>query len=324
MSDTPVAPARDLAAEAHESANGRQVFVRHVFTRLPLVSAFVITINLFVQVRGDVGLAVAIAQNLTFGAIAVIVLLNLVIYIMVGVMVALMPMIFDSEFNRWMRIVGALVLVLFCTVLIFTASWLLLAGLLVAFVVIGIVVRLGSRKKPPADADKTTIVGMLEQPTPPVDTELRALWADGRAMLRVISPDKVPVTTTETTLQPAPEPKTLADVAAEWNARTATIRGTGSKSLTRGRVRRHHRIRGVVRNRRSHSADSVRSARTRLDRQFGADPWLRAAERRSRALRSRPVRHGAIHLGHRHHVCRVVRRHAALVVGLGDRDRGTG
>ena len=102
----PLPAARDLAAEAEVRTTGRQTFLRHVFTRLPLVSAFVITINLFVQVRGDVGLAVAIAQNLTFGAIAVIVLLNLVIYIMVGVMVALMPMVFDPDFNRWVRIVG--------------------------------------------------------------------------------------------------------------------------------------------------------------------------------------------------------------------------
>src|ERR1700709_88549 len=94
-----ITPARDLAAGAESHSAGRQAFVRHVFTRLPLVSAFVITINLFVQVRGDVGLAVAIAQNLTFGAIAVIVLLNLVVYIIVGVMVALMPTAFDNDYN---------------------------------------------------------------------------------------------------------------------------------------------------------------------------------------------------------------------------------
>lgn len=227
-----VAPARDLAAEAEEQAIGRQVFVRHVFTRLPLVSAFVVAINLFVQVRGDVGLAVAIAQNLTFGAIAVIVLLNLVTYIMVGVMVALMPVVADRDFNRWTRLVSLLVIVLFTVVLVFTASWLLLAVLLLVFAAVAAIVRRG-RRTPPIEVDRTTVSDLLTTPIPPVDSELRALWADGRAMLRAVSPTPLPVTPVEAALVPPAEPKTLALIADEWNERSAKIGGLRSKSLTR-------------------------------------------------------------------------------------------
>jgi len=226
-------PARDLAAEAEVRATGRQTFLRHVFTRLPLVSAFVITINLFVQVRGDVGLAVAIAQNLTFGAIAVIVLLNLVTYIMVGVMVALMPMVFDPDFNRWVRIVGGLVLVLFATVLVYTASWLLLVALLVVFVVIGLVVRLARRKNPLPEVNRASIRAELDAPGPPADTELRGLWLEGRALLRAIDAPGPPPTAAETAPSPEVEPRTFAEIVTEWNARSALIRGYRSNSLTR-------------------------------------------------------------------------------------------
>jgi len=226
-------PARDLASEAEARTTGRQTFLRHVFTRLPLVSAFVITINLFVQVRGDVGLAVAIAQNLTFGAIAVIVLLNLVIYIMVGVMVALMPMVFDPDFNRWVRVVGGLVLVMFSAVLVYTASWLLLVALVVVFLVIGVVVRLARRRNPLPEADRDSIRAELEKPVAPIDSELRALWLEGRALLRAIDPPGPPVSAAETAAGPEREPRTFAEIVEEWNARSALIRGFRSNSLTR-------------------------------------------------------------------------------------------
>lgn len=226
-------PARDLAAEAEVRATGRQTFLRHVFTRLPLVSAFVITINLFVQVRGDVGLAVAIAQNLTFGAIAVIVLLNLVVYIMVGVMVALMPMVFDPDFNRWVRIVGGLVLVLFSTVLVYTASWLLLVALALVLLTIGVVVRHARRKNPLPEMDRDSIRAELETPAAPVDTELRDLWIEGRSLLRAIDAPGPPLTAAETAAGPELEPRTFAEIVGEWNARSTLIRGYRSNSLTR-------------------------------------------------------------------------------------------
>lgn len=105
-------PARDLAAEAQEHAGVRAAFVKNTLTKLPLIGVLVITINLFVQVRGDVGLAVAVAQNLTFGGLLVVVLLNLAIYIMVGIMVAAMPLVFDSDYNFWTRVVGTAMVVL--------------------------------------------------------------------------------------------------------------------------------------------------------------------------------------------------------------------
>jgi hypothetical protein len=104
--------------------------------------------------------------------------------------------------------------------------------LLVVFLVIGIVVRRAFRRKPVIEVDKTTIIATLESTPAPLDTGLRTLWADGRAMLRVISDDPPPLTALEASLDPAPDPKTLAEVAAAWNDRTASIRGPRSKSLT--------------------------------------------------------------------------------------------
>jgi hypothetical protein len=223
---------RDLAAEAQGHADVRETFVRHALARLSMVGVLVITINLFVQVRGDVGLAVAIAQNLTFGAIAVIVLLNLVVFIMLGVMVALMPLVFDRDYNRWTRIVGSAVLVLLTVVLVYTTSWLLIALLFVVFVVVGIVV-LRSHTGPSVPLTRDSVSDVLLTSAPPVDTELRSLWAEGRAMLRVISPTAPSSTPFESAIDPSPEPKVLADVADEWNARATKIREPRSKSLTR-------------------------------------------------------------------------------------------
>jgi hypothetical protein len=225
-------PARDLAAEAQEHADVRATFVKHALTRLPLIGALVITINLFVQVRGDVGLAVAVAQNLTFGGLLVVVLLNLAVYIMIGVMVAAMPLVFDSEYNLWTRIVGSAVLVLLAAVIFNTASWLLLVGLLLVFVVMGVIL-LRARRTPPPALGVDTVEAALAPSTPPLDTGLRALWAEGRAMLRVVSPTPPPLTPTEAAIQPPPEPKTFAAVAGEWNARTAAIHEPRTKSITR-------------------------------------------------------------------------------------------
>ncbi|MFB2583700.1 hypothetical protein [Herbiconiux liukaitaii] len=227
-----VRPARDLAAEAQTHADVRATFVKHSLTRLPLIGALVITINLFVQVRGDVGLAVAVAQNLTFGGLLVVVLLNLAVYIILGVMVAAMPLVFDREYNFWTRIVGSFVLLLLGAVLFNTASWLLLAGLLVVFVVIGVIV-LSGRKKPPPLVDASSIRTTLASPLAPLDSELRALWAEGRAMLRLVSTDPLPITPAETALDPAPEPKVFAAVATEWNDRSTAIRSPRTKSVTR-------------------------------------------------------------------------------------------
>ena len=223
-------PARDLAAQAQEHAGVRATFVKHTLTRLPLIGVLVITINLFVQVRGDVGLAVAVAQNLTFGGLLVVVLLNLAIYIMVGIMVAAMPLVFDSEYNFWTRVVGTALVVLLGAVIFCTAPWLLLVGLVVVFIAVGITVLRGYRK-PEAPLTPETIKTVLQQPLPPIDSGLRSLWAEGRAMLRLVSPGSAPPTPVEQAIEP--EPKTFAAVAEEWNARTVEIREPRSKSITR-------------------------------------------------------------------------------------------
>jgi len=227
-----VRPARDLAAEAQEHAGVRATFVKHALTRLPLIGVLVITINLFVQVRGDVGLAVAVAQNLTFGGLLVVVLLNLAIYIMVGIMVAAMPLVFDSEYNFWTRVVGTAVVAMLGAVIFCTAPWVLLAGLVVVFVVVGITVLHGYRKPDPPLTPET-IKTVLRQATPPIDSGLRSLWAEGRAMLRLVSPGSAPATPVEQAIETEPEPKTFAAVAEEWNARTVVIREPRSKSVTR-------------------------------------------------------------------------------------------
>jgi hypothetical protein len=227
-----VRPARDLAAEAQNHADVRAAFVKHSLTRLPLIGALVITVNLFVQVRGDVGLAVAVAQNLTFGGLLVVVLLNLAVYIILGVMVAAMPLVFDREYNTWTRIVGSFVLLLLGAVLFNTASWLLLVGLLVVFAVIGVIVLRGRRRPPPL-VDPASIRGVLASPVAPLDSALRELWAEGRAMLRVVDADAPPLTPTEAGFDDPVEPKPFAAVAAEWNERTTAIRTPGSKSVAR-------------------------------------------------------------------------------------------
>lgn len=255
-------PARDLAAEAQQHAAVRATFVKHALTRLPLIGALVITINLFVQVRGDVGLAVAVAQNLTFGGLLVVVLLNLAVYIMVGIMAAAMPLVFDPDYNVWTRVIGTAVVVLLGAVLFNTASWLLLTALVIAFVVVGVVVR---RRHHDDEEEFTeeTVQDALLPADPPVDTGLRTLWVEGRALLRAESPGSVPVTDVEEQLArkphrrrraaaaaaavsvepasapapgehaPPPEPRDLADVAEEWNARAEEIRAPHSKSVTR-------------------------------------------------------------------------------------------
>ncbi|MCS5718440.1 hypothetical protein N1027_09850 [Herbiconiux sp. CPCC 205763] len=224
--------ARDLAAEAQEHAAIRATFVKHALTRLPLIGVLVITINLFVQVRGDVGLAVAVAQNLTFGGLLVVVLLNLAIYIMVGIMVAAMPLVFDSEYNFWTRVVGTAVVVLLGAVIFSTAPWVLLVGLVVVFVVVGIIVLQG-RRKPAAPLTPETVKTALQQAAPPLDSALRSLWAEGRAMLRLVSPGSAPLTPVERAIEPEPEPKAFAAVAEEWNARSAEISEPRKKSITR-------------------------------------------------------------------------------------------
>lgn len=231
-SDPADRPARDLAAESQAHADVRAVFVKHALTRLPLIGALIITINLFVQVRGDVGLAVAVAQNLSFSGLLVVVLLNVAVYVMIGVMVAAMPLVFDRGYNRWTRIVGSAVLLMLGAVLFNTASWLLLAGLVVVFAVVGVVVLRGRRRPPPA-VTAGSVGDLLTPSVPPVDTGLRRLWAEGRAMLRVVSPAPLPITPAEARLDPAPEPKTFAVVAEEWNSRTSEISGPGSKTVTR-------------------------------------------------------------------------------------------
>ena len=223
---------RDLAAEAQNHAEVRATFVKNALTRLPLIGALVITINLFVQVRGDIGLAVAVAQNLTFGGLLVVVLLNLAVYIMIGVTVAAMPLVFDPEYNFWTRVVGGAVLLLLAAVLANTASWLLLVGLFVVFVVIAVIVLRGRRRPPVLHSPESVREALLE-PAPPVDTGLRSLWASGRAMLRVVSPAPLPVTPAEAEIVPPPEPMTFATVADAWNERNAAIRDPRSKSVTR-------------------------------------------------------------------------------------------
>lgn len=223
-------PARDLAAEAQEHAGVRAAFVKNTLTKLPLIGVLVITINLFVQVRGDVGLAVAVAQNLTFGGLLVVVLLNLAIYIMVGIMVAAMPLVFDSDYNFWTRVVGTAMVVLLGAVIFCTAPWVLLAGLVVVFIVIGITVLHGYRT-PEEPLTAESIKRVLQHAKPPTDSVLRTLWAQGRAMLRLISPGSVPPTPVEQAIQT--EPKPFAAVADEWNARTVAINDPRSKSITR-------------------------------------------------------------------------------------------
>ncbi|WP_066039456.1 hypothetical protein [Herbiconiux solani] len=227
-----IRPARDLATEAQTHADVRATFVKHALTRLPLIGALVITINLFVQVRGDVGLAVSVAQHLTFSGLLVVVLLNLATYIMIGVMVAAMPLVFDPGYNFWTRVVGSGVLLLLGAVLANTASWLLLAGLAALFLAIGIIL-IRSRRAPEPSFSGMTIGEVLRSPVPPLDSGLRALWAEGRAMLRVTSRTPVPLTPAEAELDPAPEPKLFSAVAEEWNERTAAIRSPRTKTVTR-------------------------------------------------------------------------------------------
>ncbi|WP_378144686.1 hypothetical protein ACFJGV_14470 [Cnuibacter sp. UC19_7] len=228
----PVAPARDLAAEAQTRASVRSTFVKHALTRLPLVGVLVITINLFVQVRGDVGLAVAVAQNLTFGGLLVVVLLNLAVFIMLGVTVAAMPLVFDRDYDIWTRVIGAAVILLLCAVLFHTASWLLLVGLAVVFVVIGVIVLLG-RRRPPVPLTSDSLTAVLTPPVPPRDAVLRSLWAEGRALLRGYAPPGPERTATEDALDPLPAPRPLAEIAQQWNERVDAIREPAAKSVTR-------------------------------------------------------------------------------------------
>ncbi|MEF2976111.1 hypothetical protein [Subtercola sp. YIM 133946] len=224
---------RDLATEAQGHAQVRDTFIRHALARLSMISLLVITINLFVQVRGDVGLAVAVTQNLTFGAIAVIVLLNVVVYIILGVMVVLMPLVFDRDYNRWTRIVGSAALVLLTVVLAYTTPWLIIVALIVVFIVISIVV-LRSRRQPPVQVTRANVTDVLLTPEPPVDSGLHLLWAEGRAMLRIIAPATAPpVSAAEQAIEPPPEPRVLADIADDWNHRSAQIREPRTKSVSR-------------------------------------------------------------------------------------------
>ncbi|AXH34089.1 hypothetical protein DVJ78_00335 [Humibacter sp. BT305] len=230
--DAAVAPARDLAAEAQAHAAVRSTFVKHAFTRLPLVGAFVITINLFVQVRGDVGLAVAVAQNLTFGGLLVVVLLNLAVFIMLGVMVAAMPLVFDRDYDVWTRVIGGAVILMLGAVLFHTASWLLLVGLAVVFAAIGVVVLRG-RRRPPTPLTADSLPSVLLPSVPPLDVVLRLLWAEGRALLRGFSPPGPERTPAEAALEPLPEPTPFADIAQRWNERVDAIREPAGKSVTR-------------------------------------------------------------------------------------------
>ena len=222
----------DLATRAQAHADLRALFVKHAFTRLPLIGVLVITVNMYVQVRGDVGLAVAVAQNLTFGGLLVVVLLNLALYIMLGIMVAAMPLVFDRDYNPWTRVVGTALVLLFAAVMFYTVSWVLLAALAVVFIVIGVIVR-RLRRTPPMPVTSATVRDELTPDAPPADTELRTLWAEGRAMLRLTDPPGPPITPTEAALTPAPEPTPFAELAEGWNARATAIRQPAAKTVTR-------------------------------------------------------------------------------------------
>jgi hypothetical protein len=222
-------PARDLAAEAQEYADIQSQMVKQGIAYLPLIGLFVIALNILVQARGNVGLAIAVAQNLSFGALTVTVLLNLIYVFSLGLIVGLIPVVFDRGYNPRIRSGAVTAFILTVVVTLYTAP--LLIWLLI--VVTAVLLHYGTWRLARAGARSqtgTTWEGLLRGGAPE-DIVLRRTWANGRSMLRAIG-EELPMTLAEKALEPAPSPELMESLRERWNGRLQEIAGPSRKSIT--------------------------------------------------------------------------------------------
>lgn len=224
-----ISPTRDLAREAQEYADIQSQVVKQGLAYLPLVGLLVIALNILVQVRGNVGLAIALAQNLSFGALAVTVLLNLIYVLSLGLIVGLVPVVFDRGYNPNIRSGAVTAFVLTLVVTLYTVPliiWLLI-------LVTSVLLRYGTWRIEQTKTSSQTGVtwDKLLRGRAPEDIVLRRTWANGRSMLRAIG-EPIPVTLDETAMKPAPSPELMETLQTRWNDRLREIAAPARKSIT--------------------------------------------------------------------------------------------
>lgn len=224
--------ARDLVLDAEELAAARSAVVTNAVSYVPIIGLMLVTINLFVQAHGNAGVAIAIAQNLSLGALTLTVLLNLVTYFMYGILIALVPIILDTEYSLGIRRASASVVFVLCIVMLQVIP-------LVFYIAIILVIFLsryaGWRLELRSDSRSTSTGSSMEQlfrsAEPPVDVDLREIWMQGRIMLRAVgaSLKSLPIEEQYTSTK---VPRSIEDLRLAWNARIDEIRRPNRKNIT--------------------------------------------------------------------------------------------
>lgn len=221
---------RDLLEDELKQRTFEEAFVRSAHLFLPAIGLFLITLNILIQTLGNTGLAIAIVQNLSFGALTLTILLNLSLFMLYGALIALLPASVDREYSARIRRVSSVVVLAVVGLLIMVAPFF-------ATLAIVLLVTFGryfawrrGRKVSRGPEQSVTFEDILRRASPPADVRLWILWVRGRTMLRSVG---IPLDNLEAeqTHEPLPEPAPLRSLLSEWNERTAAIRGAGKKTV---------------------------------------------------------------------------------------------
>ena len=226
-------PALDLAADERDRYNFQRYIVKNALYLVPAAGIALVATNIYVQMHGDVGLAVAVVQNLTIGALALTVVLNLLTYAILGGLFAAVLVITDNAYSPVIRVrVSAIATVL---IIIETRTVPLAIGAGVAVLILGyryLDWRVFKRAPAKPEAGQP-MIEILRSQQPPLDLGLREIWTSGRSGLRQKGED---VPRTELDADPGSQGRVLTiDEATQlWNQRHAEIapkRHKGIQSL---------------------------------------------------------------------------------------------
>lgn len=171
-------PPRDLVEEGRRWQETRRGLFPIVLALIPVVGVLTVVLNLLVQTRGDRDLALAIIQNLPLASLAFLVAANVLVFLVPVIAGGLLQISADRRQPAQRRMVskGLAVIVLLVGVLVMPWYMTVLVGALIF-----VVWRFGHRL---ADGQNPSDFGTWLQPPVPEDFKLRALWLEGRNVLR--------------------------------------------------------------------------------------------------------------------------------------------
>ncbi|WP_434315995.1 hypothetical protein [Leifsonia sp. P73] len=208
---TAIKPTRDSVEDEYDRLRIQREVVRGSIAWLPIAGVLAISVNVLVQF-GSVQAALAVVQRQTLANLVFIVTLNLLTYLILGTALGLSVVVGDRSYAPHVRsvAVAAQIVAVFIAVFAFPFAT---TGFLLLLIYLAWRRQRSSRKARPAknESDGTA---WYKTSTYPIDAKLRALWLEGRQILRSNNVD-LPSSVADTLVLEPHLPRTFGEVNRE-------------------------------------------------------------------------------------------------------------